>query len=381
MEHCVRIGIDGHILGKQKGGVETYVYNVIKGLAGLDHENDYFIYTGKNHPFRPGELPDNFRLSILPVLNPWIERAIVIPALYVRDRLDAVVCQRALPLLGCPRSVLHIHDAQYMTNPELFPLWKRSLLNPVFRRSGRRATSVVTLSEASKRDIVMHYGVDPAKVEVIAPGVDVSSFYPVTDRGLLEDVRGRFGIKGRYVVYLGAIERNKNIHSVIKAFDIFKGSCPEFMLVIVGKLRSETRGGYIHELREIVGSLGRAGDVVFTDHVSDDDRRLLLGGAEMLVFPSKAEGFGLPPLEAMACGVPVVTSNIPALKEAFEGAALMADHDDIKGIAAHMERVVTEAGLAGELKEKGFEKVRQYSWEGMAERLLEVYLSVARGGS
>ena len=371
----MRVGIDAHFLGRNKGGVETCVLGLIRALAGFDRENEYIIYVGNPHFFFQLELPPNFTVRILPVVNPWLERALLIPRMYVKDRLDVIHVQRALPFWGCQHSVVQIHDAYYKTHPDLFPFWKRVLLNPVFQWSGKKATKVVTVSQQSKEEIVRHYHIDPMKIEVVPNGVDLDVFSPLADKDLLLKTSRKFGIANPFVIYLGAIERHKNVHVLIQAFQIFKRICPGFSLVIVGSWPRESRRGYGRELLSLMERLGCRSDVILTGYVVDEERRSLLNAAKMLVLPSKVEGFGLPPLEAMACGIPTITASIPVMKEIYGDAALMVEPGNAEALADAMKRLATDEPLAKERVQRGFEVVKQYSWKRVAQRMTEVYRS------
>jgi glycosyltransferase involved in cell wall biosynthesis len=374
----MRIGIDAHIIGKQRGGVETVLDNVIRTLAGLDHENQYFIYVTKRCPWRGADWPSNFHLRLLPSESPWFERLIVLPFYYWQDRLDVIHVQRALPFWGCSHSVLHVHDVLYVTQPQLFSPWRRMILNPIFRRSSHRATRIVTPSAVTRDDIVRRYGIDHDKIVIIPNGVDQASHYPMLDQSKIVSTAYRFGIRQPYILFLGAIERNKNVHGLLQAYAKFRATCPDFQLVVAGKLRGETRKGYEGEVMDRVGKLGLQTWVKFTGYLSAEDYRSLLSGAHMMVFPSLAEGFGLPPLEAMASGVPVITSNLAVFRELYGDAVLTADAYDSDQLASAMVRLATEKGLAENLRQKGLKKASSYRWESACISLLDVYRSAAR---
>jgi glycosyltransferase involved in cell wall biosynthesis len=374
----LRIGIDAHILGKQKGGVEHTVEILIRSLAATDRANDYFIYVTDRHPFLPGELPPNFHLCTFSNSSPVAGRLLWLPYYYRRDQLDVIYMQRALTLFGCPRTVLHVHDAMYATHPHLFPFWKRHIFNLLFRWSGRKAKIVITPTMASRTDIVREYGVDPSKVRLIPDTVDTREVYVEEDQSAIDAAAAQFELRRPYVIYLGAIERNKNVHGLLEAFAIFHKRLPHFQLALVGKWRSETRAGYSDELQRRIRHLGLQHAVKPTGFVSKDHRRLLLNGATVLVFPSESEGLGLPPIEAMACGVPVIAGAVPAIEEYYGDALLTCRHDDVNGLADLMVRVATDPELAATLRARGFKKAAAHTWDYKAPLMIEAFRAAAR---
>lgn len=361
----MRIGIDAHILGKQKGGVETCVLSIVRTLSRLDSSNEYFIYVTRKCLLKPRELPDNFHLRHLPIENPWIQRSLLLPYYYSSDRLDLIHVQRAMSPWGCARTVLHLHDATHVTLPSIFPAWKRLVLTKLFRWSGRRAVAVVTPGECAKADLVRHYAIDPAKIFVIPNGIDPNAFFVEPGLKRADDVP--------YVIHVGAIERNKNLLLLIDAFRIFHETHPAFQLFIAGKPSAEMRGGYMHELQERVATLNLEGKIVFTGYVPDGDLRRLLAGARMLVFPSIAEGFGFPPLEAMACGVPAITADTPVSHEVYGDAVIRAIPNDAADLALKMTMLAENSRLAAQYIRQGRMKAETYRWENSCAGLIEVY--------
>ncbi len=369
----MRIGIDAHILGKNKGGVETCLFSTLRALSRLDPVNEYVVYVARGQSSRLAGLRPNFRVSELAVSSPWLQRPFLIPVLYAADRLDVILLQRVLPFWGCRNSVLQIHDAIYASHSQLFPAGRRTLLNALMRWSGRRAPRVVTPSNASREAIAKHYKIDPGKIHVIPNGVDPDRFHPGDDSGRMPEIRRRFNLGKQYVFTLGAGERHKNTHTLVEAFALFHRHRPDYQLVIAGQWRGEGRGGYIAELKNRVKILGIEGAVVFAGYVPDEDRLALLSGAALLGFPSLAEGFGLPPLEAMACGVPVIASDLAVIREVCGEAAILVPPTDRDALAFEMERVTGDATLRQSLVEKGLQQARGFTWDRAAERLLEVF--------
>ncbi len=369
----MRIGIDAHILGKQKGGVETCVEQLIYELARLDRVNEYFIYVSRRHPFIEHPLPPNFCLCPLPWESPWIQRSVLVPYLYRRDRLDVIHLQRAMPFFGCERTLLHVHDVIYKTHPHLFPRWKRAVLNPIFQLSCRRAQHVVTTTSSSKSDIVRFYHVEPDKIHIVPDGVNTESFYPVRDEKELSKAKQAFGLSSPYVMYLGALERNKNVHILVEAFGEFIRGFPDYKLALVGKYRSETRGGYVDELKNTAERLKLTQNLVFTGYVSEKDRRLLLNGAKMVAFPSECEGFGLPPLEAMACGIPAIASGIPVISEVYGDSVLTCRPGDPQDLARAMQMIASDPNVVAGLVQRGTERVASLRWESHAREMLKLY--------
>ncbi|MEO8617015.1 MAG: glycosyltransferase family 1 protein [Luteolibacter sp.] len=368
----MRIGIDCHILGKRKGGVETVVEALVRGLARHDADNTYFLYVTDKHPFQPGDLPANFHLRFLQSPSPTVGRLLLLPRCYQRDRLDVIHLQRVVAFWGCPHTLLHVHDAMFATNPELFPAWRRALLNQLFRWSCQRAARVVTPTEASKADIVQHYACNPSKIEVLPAG-SVQNLYPEVDSTKIDSVLELFGARHPYLIFLGAMERNKNVHLLVQAFAEFVKEQPGYRLVLVGQRRAQTKGGYVEEVVGEVARLGIQDKVTMTGWVSNEQRRLLLCGAAALVFPSAAEGLGLPPIEAMACGVPVIASDVPSIREFYGDAVLSARANDASHLAARMLELISNPGLARELVARGLERSRRDHWANQPARLLEIY--------
>jgi glycosyltransferase involved in cell wall biosynthesis len=272
--------------------------------------------------------------------------------------------------------VVTVHDLGYLHYPEAHRAADRRYLDWSTRWNGWQATAVLADSRATKDDLVRAYGVDPGRVHVIYLGRD-ETFGPVRDVDQLARVREHYGVAGRYFLYVGTLQPRKNLGRVIDAFARHADdpALAGVQLVLAGK-----RGWLYDDLFAQVTRLGLTSRVIFPGYVEETDLPALLSGALALVFPSLYEGFGIPVLEAGACGVPVITSNTSSLPEVAGDAALLVDPHDVDAIADAMFRVATDAELRAELDRRGQENVKRFSWEKCARETLAVLEEAAKRG-
>ncbi|MEA3459659.1 MAG: glycosyltransferase family 1 protein, partial [Chloroflexota bacterium] len=272
-----------------------------------------------------------------------------------------------LPILHPHASVVTIHDLGYLHYPHAHRLLDRFYLDLSTRYNAHAATHLIADSIATKRDLAECYGVDAAKITVVYPGYDQAAFRPA-DVKAIEAVKARYGIASEYILFVGTIQPRKNLVRLIEAFaNLHTCILANLQLVIAGK-----RGWLYEGIFQRVEELGLEGQVVFTGYVAEEDLPALLSGARLLVLPSLYEGFGLPVLEAMACGTPVVCSNASSLLEVAGDAAILVDPLDVEELAAAMERVLRDKELQAEMIERGFERAKRFSWEKCAQETLAV---------
>ena len=233
----------------------------------------------------------------------------------------------------------------------------------------KKATRIISVSQTTKRDLVQHLGIPEERISVVYEGVDHRVFQPSSRR--LVDYP--------YILYVGSEHPRKNLEGLLRAFSRLKklNRFRDLKLVKVGKAG---RPAHLFRRRtlEVIHELDIAADVVFTDYVAEDDLPGYYSGAQCFVLPSLYEGFGLPPVEAMACGCPVIVSNRGALPEITGEASIKVNPDDVDAMARALWQVLTDEGLRRELRIKGLERARQFSWERAARETLEVYRSVER---
>lgn len=383
----MRIGIDARFLTHpQRGGFKTYTENLVTALATIDADNHYILYLDRE-PDQATRVPhsSNFSVRIVPntlplVGMPWREQVgLARRATY--DNIDLLHAPSlTAPLyLPCP-SVVTTHDMIWRderTNGKgIRPLGKRYLMRAYYRNipafAARNAAAVLTVSHASKQQIIHQLHV-PAD-QIVVTHIAASPCYQ--RKGAFEQikaVRRKFNLPARFVLALGSADPRKNIPSLIHAYVSLPQSIREqYHLAIVW-----THQLLASSIAEQITAQGIKQQVRFLEHVSDHDLALLYNAATLFVFPSRSEGFGLPPLEAMACGTPVVAANNSSIPEIVGDAAVLVDADDVRSIAAGILKVITNPNLQAELTEKGLQRAANFSWLRCARETLAVYEQVA----
>jgi glycosyltransferase involved in cell wall biosynthesis len=277
-----------------------------------------------------------------------------------------------LPPVRQARTILTVHDLTFMRLPECAETGLRAYLSKVVPRSIERADLVLADSQSTKNDLIELLGVSPDKVEVVYAGVE-RRFRPMEGEMALQRVKRRYGLDFPFILSLGTLEPRKNFAGLVEAYALMRGKGQgrgrrELKLVIAGG-----KGWLYDEIFAKVEELGLEDKVIFPSFVTDEDLPALYNLAELFVFPSLYEGFGLPPLEAMACGTPVITSDRPSLPEVVGEAGLMVEATDGEALAGAMERVLTDENLRREMREKGLKQAEKFTWEAAAEKLLDVY--------
>lgn len=369
-----RIAIDAHMVGARETGNETYVRGVVRGLQELDGSREYLLYTPHPDALPATMIAGRFQPRTIAAAGNIPRIGYAMPHAAWRDRIDLLHVTYTLPpFLRC-RSVVTVHDISYALFPETFSLRDRWLLSVAVPLSMRRATRVITVSEAARRDILRRYRIAAEKVVAIPNGVG-SHFRPVHDRGEQSRVRARYGIPERYILAVGNLQPRKNLGRLIEAFaGLRRDGRIAHRLVLVGKS--------LWKEAEVFGAIrahGLEDEVIATGYVADSDLPTIYSGADVFVYPSLYEGFGLPPVEAMACGAPVITSNTSALPEVVGDAAVTVSPTSTGEIAAALERVLGDERLRRDLRARGEERAATFTWRETARRTLRVYDEVLAG--
>jgi glycosyltransferase involved in cell wall biosynthesis len=383
----VRIGIDYTAAVRQGGGIGRYTRNLIRALADLDRENRYMLFVagGWGQGDGLGPWPDNFRVRSVPLSDRWTtilwQRLwLPIPIQVVTGPLDLFHSPDfVLPPVGQTPAILTVHDLSFMRVPEFFVPGFREYLERAVRYAVRRASHILADSKSTRRDLIDLLAVVPERTSVIYPGVE-SRFRPIDDAQQLERVRDRYDLPQRFVLGLGTLQPRKNFDGLIQAFGRLvsarghEATIADLHLAIVGG-----KGWMYERALALPEQLGLVDRVHFVGFVDDADLPAFYNLAALFAFPSWYEGFGLPLLEAMACGTPVISADNSSLPEVIGEAGLVVQAGDTDALARAMGRLATEQELSKRLQVAGREQARSFTWELAARKLAAVYQSCSKG--
>jgi len=356
-------------------GIGRYVTDLAEALLHNDGENEYVPFYNRAweapvaHPFAGlGHLSTSladkpWRMSVLVAHLVRLSQDHLLPGIDVFHGADNL-----LPRVSRIRTVFTLHDLAFRLHPETFTRLNRWYLTLMIPRFLRAADGIIADSESTKRDATRLYRVPQEKLRVVLPGVK-SIFQPVRDARHLDEVRSRYALPKRFILHVGTIEPRKNLATLFEALKLL--STREVKLVMAGR-----KGWSCEEIFARLTRLGLEGQVVFTGFVVDDDLPALYSLAEAFAYPSLYEGFGLPPLEAMACGTPVVASNSSSLPEVVGDSAIMVAPCDVAGWKEALEGLLARAELKASLRERGLRRASRFTWEAAALKTQEVYREV-----
>lgn len=267
------------------------------------------------------------------------------------------------------KKVTIIHDMSHLACPQYVRAKTKRWLDLTLKRSCERADAIVTVSEFSKSEIIKYMGVDPEKITVMPNAVDRNQYRADYPADQIEAVKRKYGITGDYFLYLGTIEPRKNIQRVIEAY----AKLEEEDHTILPLILAGGRGWLCEPIYKSAAEVNRPDRIRFIGYVPQEDAPLLMAGATVFLFPSLYEGFGTPIIEAMACGVPVISSNTASMPEVVGDAGILVNPYSVDSIRDAMERVSIDAGLREELRNRGLERVKRFRWETSAAILMDMY--------
>ncbi|MBI2017757.1 glycosyltransferase family 4 protein [Candidatus Daviesbacteria bacterium] len=401
------IGFDGsRAFISQKTGTENYSYQLLKALAKIDKANRYFVYT---RPFisRPIDqlmkLPKNFKVVEIRWPRFWTQGGLAVQTF--KDNLDVLfVPSHTLPIIRRPglKTVITVHDLGSEYLPSMHQLKQRLYLGFMQKYQLNSATKIIAVSQATKLDLVKRIGIDPGKIKVVYEGYDQGNFKNQNSKVKIDAQSSILKyyelITNNYFLFVGTVQPRKNLERVISAFSRFiaqsktrNGDSIEYKVSsIEGKKQKKAKPHYTlytipytlviagskgwlsNDIYKLPKKLGIEDRVKFLGYVPEKDLPALYSGAQALVFPSLFEGFGLPILEAQACGCPVVTSNVSSMPEVAGKGAIYVDPYSVDDIVDGMERVKGKAERVKLIK-AGYENIKRFSWEKCAAQTLKVF--------
>lgn len=367
----MHIAIDAHSVGAQLAGNETYAVNLIEALAEIDQSNQYTLYVTKQSAAdRFKNRWPNFEVKRTLPHTPLVRIPVILSAALRRHPVDVLHVQYTAPPLAPCAVVATIHDLSFEHLPETFNRRSRAQLRLTVRRTARNAVQILTLSEFSRHDVIETYGIDPDRVTV-TPAAAPTHFRPTANGTNLRRIRAAYGIDREYILALGSIQPRKNLVRLINAYSTLRKELQNLavpQLVIAGK-----RGWLEGETMRAAELSAAAHDIRFVGYVADADLPELFSGATCFAYPSYFEGFGLPVLEAMQCGTPVIAGNRTSLPEVAGDAALLVDPFDETDIADALRSVIENPDRRDDLRVKGIERAKQFSWQQTARLTLQAY--------
>jgi glycosyltransferase involved in cell wall biosynthesis len=373
----MRIGISTSVIQGGRSGVAQYVFALLRGLKRFGHEHEFTLFVLENDlplfDFTKGEMrlirvPENSRSPVKNIC--WHQTRL--PALVHREQLDLLHIpsyRRMLWRKPCP-TVATIHDLAPFRVPKKYD-WKRMLYGRVIaRRLAYRQDAIVAISETTARDIQTFFRIQPDRITVVHNGIEHERFFPGSKEDALTFVKSRYHVSQSFFLYVARLEHpGKNHVRLIEAYEEFKAAThSDWLLVFAG---SNWHGAEVIEAA--IRASPFAADIRSLGFVPDQDLPNLYRAADVFVYPSLYEGFGLPPLEAMACGCPVIASSRGSLGEVLGDAAAVVQPEDIHTIARQLYVLATDSGTRNRLRAAGLAQARKFDWHKTATQMLDVY--------
>ena len=376
----MKIAVDVQpLLGDKLTGVGYYQFNLLKAAISADNENEYVLnfFSLRHTQDKIARLRELFGDGVKIKPCCWLSYSLLhrlwllFPVPYrwfFPQKADvSLFFNYYVPPFAEGKVCSVVYDTVINDMPETMDKRTRRALGLTLKKSIRRCDRIITISEFSRGRIMKHYNTPEDRICVVPCGIDHDEFNSSCSTEKVEECKSRLGICGDYLLYLGTLEPRKNISGLIEAYKLLCESQPDCpKLVVAGG-----KGWLYDSIFERVREYGLEDKVIFTGYVSDEEAPLLMSGATVFCFPSFYEGFGMPPLEAMACGTPAMVSDRSSLPEVVGDAALIVDADSPKNMAEAIKRILNDDALRAELSEAGKARAQEFTWKKSAEAFIK----------
>jgi len=369
---CPRVGLNAHLLGREGtyrgAGIHSYIYHLLRHLPGADARFSYTVFLGRPRNDLPGMEPyaakfptDHPLVRVLweQTAQPWLLRRYQIALVHG--------LAFALPLLGSCPMIVTVYDLAFYRLPHYFRPWNRLYLKLATRLSTQRANYVIAISQSTKDELVRVLGVAPEKITVVSPGKS-EEMQPL-DEDAVAAFRRRRKLPEQMIFYLGTLEPRKNLVALLRAYALLRDMAPSVPTLVLGG----AKGWYYEEIFAAIEQLGLKDDVLLPGYIPRNELLWWYNAADCFVYPSLYEGFGLPVLEAMACGTPVVTSNAAALPEVVGDAGLIVPPDDVDRLAQAIHKTLYDDDWRRHATQGGIRQATKFSWSAAARHTADLY--------
>lgn len=363
----MRVGIDARLVYYSQAGIGQYIVHLVNGLAQVDGNNEYVLLQSRKDDTTILDRPNFRRVSLWTPSHHRLERYSLNVEL-MRLGLDVLHSPDFIPphRPSC-KSVITVHDLAFLLYPHFLTKESARYYGHI-DQAVRWTDHIISVSESTKRDTIQHLGVPEDKITVVHEAAN-PIFRALDQNKAREQVRNRHGVDGRYILFVSTIEPRKNVPTLIRAvWQLQECYKEDVRLVLAGG-----KGWLFEDAFAVVEELNMGDQVHFLGRVSSEDLLNLYNAAELLAHPAFYEGFGLPPLEAMACGLPVVVSNVASLPEVVGDAGLLIDPHNVDELTFAMWRVLNDSELCKEMQAKGLSQAQCFSWERAARETVDIY--------
>lgn len=375
----MRIGIDCHLLGKSKGGSELVLRKILEYIPGLLPNYEFVLFVSKKFDQKDYSIdfPSNVILVRWPLENLFLQRIFLAPVYMFFLKLDLFHIQRLLPFIRPCKTILTIHDLLPITHPQKDKGLNHWFVRYFTRYSAKYADSILTGSKIAQKEIADFCSIPPQNIHVCYNGIDLEKYSKINYETDKPSLKSNFGISDDYLLYFGPIVERKNINVLIQAYNLWrKSSSQSALLVIAGIIRSTNCKD---NLLKLIDQSPFKNDMHFLGQLADNDAIMILRNATLFFAPSSGEGFDLPPIEAMASGVPVICSDIEVHRELFNGCAVFYETDSADALSRSISECWNAEQKCLSLVKSAFKRINQFSWKHMAAKVAYSYSQILNG--